>query len=417
MPFNPFEIESLRTRIYDEYFKETNLNRFEDQSPGKGILDSFLTRIEAQESFIGAQLPRSNPITATGPYLDQWLNFLNIQRKEPTRAFARAIDKVVRLKVSNGGNFGDLNGGSSIVLNPGDITFFGDSRVFSNNDFEVLTVRYSLATTTTLNPADSEVWIDVLADGVGEQYRLEIGQLATHDYTAYSSFGNIDLVVENISSITNGYDGDSDDVVGTKMLRQSVFRSDGIRSQIENILFDLDSVEDYLILPKRSGPGTVDVFLDASAFYIPFSVLQDAEEALSSITDRGVEIFIDRVRRLGVSLELDVVFKNTITEERASAIISVIQSQLFSIFNSLRIGESLNLSIFVDSFYRAFNEIQYIGQNNLYFNKAYMFEEGVGGKRIRKEIDQLEDLSPNEFTRIVLETPLLNPILIRRKYA
>lgn len=414
MALRPFVYERSRQKVLDHYLRETSLNRFEDGSPGKGILESLLTRMEQAEAYTEVEQRRSSPLTSDGIYLEQWLSWLGLQRKLPSKAFARARDRLVRLKVSNGGVFGDLTGGSPINLTPTNIRFLGSNRIVQELDQESaeLVADYVLSEPVTLDPADSEQWISVEAVYPGESYRVDTGQLNEHTFTDYQSFGIIDLVVENVGPIVTGYDGDGLELLRSRILRASLFRSTGVERKIEDLLFDIEGVQSWVLRPRRSGPGTMDIFIDTPSFHIPDSTLRDVEEALSTLQDRGTEFFVDRVERVGVALDLGVRFRNNVDSERRTAIIQAIRQELYRIFLQVGIGGILDLSSFVDEVYRSIPEIDAIGHNNRGFNAAFAFVDGIGGKRIRTSMPEMPIYYVQEFQKLVPESPLIEPFRV-----
>lgn len=416
MPSNFIDQAVRRNQVYNRYMKETNLTRFEEGSKSRSIIDALLSYQDLIETSILEEINRANPLVASSTFQDYWLDFLGIQKIEATKVTARADQRIVKLYVDTG-TFSDLDNGGTVTISPRSMTLVGRNRVFGDFETAEQTITYSNTELITMLPGDNEVWIGIEANGFGEAYRLEKNQLVSHDFSDYAAFGNVPLKVTNVVPITSGYDGDTEEILSSKIFRSAVFTDNDIEDKISNLLTEVAEVEDFLILPRFSGPGTVDVFVDNSFFTIDNTVLEAVRNRLEQIQNKGAQLFVSKVPRVGVTIILTVDFIPSVTTDDRVAIIDQIRNVLYSRMAILGIGETLDFLETANQIKASFPQLSSFGRANQYFDEVKIYRQGIVNDRVGSYFDQNTLLTLRPYERLFPETTFPNPIIVRLKNA
>lgn len=416
MPSNFIDQAVRRNNVYNRYMKETNLTRFEEGSKSRSIIDALMSYQDAIETSILGEINRANPLVANSTFQEYWLDFLGIQKVPSSKVAVRADQRIVKLYLDVG-TFGDLDNGNTITIPPNTITFVGRNKVFGDFVASEQTITYTNTETITLLPAESEAWIAIEANGFGEAYRLEKNQLSTHDFSEYAAFGDIPLKVTNVVPITSGYDGDTEEILSSKIFRSVIFADNDIESKITNLLTEIPEVEDFLILPRFSGPGTVDIFVDNSFFTIDNSILNEVRNRLEQIQNKGAQLFVSKVPRVGVTIILTVDFIASVTNEDRITYMDQIRNALYSRLAVLGIGETFDFIEAANQIKALFPQLSSFGRANQYFDEVKIYRQGIVNDRVGSYFDQNTLLTLRPYERLFPETTFPNPIIVRLKNA
>lgn len=416
MPLNFIERAKRRNETYNRFLRETNITRMEEGSKSRSLIDSILSYQETIEDLMADEITRVNPLSAQSLYLDYWLTFLNIQKLPPSKVVVTAEQKIVKLYV-DGATFGDLNNGSAINIGVGELVLTGRSRAFDDGQITEQDLTYVNTEPITLLSGDNEAFISIESSGYGEVYRLEKGQLQTHSFQDYPTFGSLDLLVTNVLPITSGYDGDSDELLGTKLFRSSFFTGFDIEDKIRNLLSEIPDVEDYKILPRFSGPGTIDVFVDNSFFTIDEVILNTVRERLEAIQNKGTQVFVSKVPRVGITIVLTLDFIPSLVYEEKIAICDQVRNLIYNNLSVRQIGEEFNFIELANLIKSNYSQILSFGRSNQYFDEVKIYKTGLFSERIGAFHDQNNVLETKEYERIFPETTFPNPIIVRPKNA
>lgn len=416
MPLNYIDLSKRRLEIYNRFRDETGLTRFEEGSKVRSLLDSIMSAFDQLELRISEDALRTNPLSSSGIYQDAWMDFLGTTKKQSTKAMVRADQKIVRVYVETG-TFGDINGGQDIIWEPRQVSFTALNRLFSQGSFEEISVLYFNSEYTILPAGESELWIGIEAEGFGEVYRVEANQLQDHNFTEYLMYPEEVIKVNNVVPITSGYDGDTDAIASAKLMQSSLFRPTTALDKMEMALLEIDDIEDFLVLPKRSGPGTVDIFVDNSFFNISETVIEETRRLLSAYENDGLEIFLNKVPRVGLTVVLSVDFHSEVSEDRQDQILDELRNRIYNTLVLGRIGDTITLSQFARDLYLAFPEVRTFGKENRFFDEVKIYRDSMSGLRVGALVNQSVPLDILNYERMFPEVSFPSPVIVRKKYA
>ena len=414
MAIIPIDSIQRRNATYDKFFQETNISRTADGSVAKSVLDAVFSELEAIENRSEEVRSDLNPLTANGPYLELWSEFLGIERRLALRAFALDSDRIVKMFVDTG-TFGDLNNGADLVIDRNSISFTGNAKMITDIGFEEYSVEYELIENTIILPAsESELYISVVASQYGTEHNIGKNQLVGHSFSNYPAYPNTILQVTNTAPILNGVDEEDDDSIRYRISRASYTRTNSTIQKLNNVVNLIPGIRDVVIIEGYSGYGTLDLFIDANTFTIPDSLIEDAMRKVIEINYEGLEVFMNKSPRIGISIELSVKFKNNILEDDKNNILIAIESEILNSLIDLNVGEGINFASLYDNLNGSYIEIQQLGIKNEGFDSIIIYRPGLGNRRSATVLENTTiEFTPNNIERILPEDSLARPVLVK----
>lgn len=404
MPVNFGERNTRRFQTIDRFLKETGVTRIEQGSVAQALIDAIFAEMDSLEIGVQSELLNFNPLSAGESYAQAWADLFGIQPRMPKRAFATAFDKAVRLFVRVG-TFGDLTGGSPLILPVGSFRVYGVSRqVFNDSERSEFPLSYELIDAVTLEPTDSEVWISVVASGAGSSYDVGVGALNSHDYPLEG------LEVENVLPILNSENGDTAESLRYAITRSAYGRNPSSEDRILYALQRISAIDDLRIKRGVSHPASIDIYIDTISFLIPDSLVQEANQAIQSLVESPEKIFVAKAPRIGLSLQADVEFKIGVSESKKEELLISLENLCFARLSRLRLGQPLALEDLRRDLLLAHAEVA-----NLHDMRAWIHRDSFTGIRVFSEIPADTYIEPESHERLFPEQVSRKPFLFRRR--
>lgn len=404
MPVNFGERNTRRFQTIDRFLKETGVTRIEQGSVAQALLDAIFAEMDSLEIGVQSELLNFNPLSAGESYAQAWADLFGIQPRLPKRAFATAFDKAVRLFVRVG-TFGDLTGGSPLVLPPGSFQIYGVSRqVFNDSERSEFPLSYELVDTVTLQPADSEAWISVVASGAGSSYDVGVGALSSHDYPLEG------LEVENVLPILNSENGDTPESLRYAITRSAYGRNPSAEDRILYALQRISAISDLRIRRGFSHPASIDIYIDTISFLIPDSLVQEASQAIQSLVESPEKVFVSKAPRVGLSLQADVEFKIGTSESRKDEILLGLENLCFASLSRMKLGQPMSLEDLRRDLLIGYAEVA-----NLHDMRAWIHRDSFAGTRVYSEVSPDTYIEPELHERLFPEQVSRKPFLFRRR--
>lgn len=414
MPLTVLNRARRNAAIQEKFYGESNITRTEEGSIGRALQDSIRSELRAVEDRIDTAGADANPITSSGPHLELWSEFFDQERDLTVRAEVQEADRVVRLTPGPGAStFGDLNGGLAMTVTASEFRAFGRSQLFTDRGVEEFDIEYELFEDLTLNPADTEQYISIIATQPGSEFNIGANQLKDHNFINYTTYPDIKLTIENLSPITNGDDDEDDDRFRYRLSRLGFLRPVDFPEQISNEINRIPGINDVITIQNFSGSGTIDYFIDTQSFQVPDNILDQAREAVQRANNHGANINVDKIQRLGIAIELTVKFKPGTTEEDKNIILNNIELQITNEIVTTNIGESLDLEDLYRRIGLAYNNVASIGNTGKGFDSVILYREGLFEQRVGEALaNTLSIIQLSQIERLLPENSILRPFKV-----
>lgn len=415
MPVGHVDKAIRNSEILQKFYDETGVTRTSDGSNAKALHDAIVDRIEAVERRQEDSHSDMFPMTASGPYLELWMQWADLEAKLSSKAYSLEEDQVVRFVPGDGAaTFGDLNDGNPITLLRGSTTITGATKFSTNRGFEEFDVEYDLLEDYVLQPGDSEQWIGVIALESGTEFNISAGQLRNHSFSGYSTYPERKLIIENVSPIASGETDEEESQIRYRLSRNATSRTRSFGERIAARLDTIPGVSDVIFFAGYSGAGSIDFYLDSQSFEVAESTLEDARELAEENNSFGAIINVDAVERVGIYVELGVSFKPSTSSEVKDAILEAMRTNIYNQVLALNSGDSLDLAALYRSLIITFVPVASIGIENQYFDKVILYRGGLLGQRLGEQLDRETSLiSVGEVERLLPEVSFADPIIVR----
>lgn len=262
--------------------------------------------------------------SASGQNLENLAALFGIRRSVAARAYSDLVERNFQISVSSG-TFGDLNGGSDIVLPAGTIFFYSSA----NNGERI---EYRLKNATTLSAGNSLVYASIEALRTGKVSNISAGLLSEHT-TGYS------IRVTNNYPIINGRDFQTDEELRYLISIAPFVRAACGTPAIRSIMASIQGVTEYSIFPFYEGIGTTGIIIDFFDNSISNHYLNSVKNLILPVVAAGELLVVERVGQIKVAVTLTV--ESSYSDAEVSAAIS---SALREAFSELSIGTPLEMS-------------------------------------------------------------------------
>lgn len=368
---------SLRNAALTETFlRESGISRIDSGGIGGNLFASVLRQQEQTEDQNELVLQSVLPMSATGEYAQAWHDLLVGPTPPASIASALDVDRVVRFFVKTG-TFGDLNGGNDITL-PAGSQIWGVQR--SQAGVEEAEVRYELPEAEVLPAAASWKYVSARALSYGSVFNVGKGVLTNHNFTNYSTYPALSLLVSNDEPIVNGSDEALPETLQSNISRAQWLR---VRSTEEKCLLLASSVagvDSATIVRGLSSPNSIDIFVDSPSFVVPASLLREVSIRVNSQLMNNERVFVSPIPRLGFSLEAGILFRVGTTAEEEGEVFGRLQALCAERFAQLGVGVAIDLQDLYFGLLRANSAIATLGRQGV-FDKVSIYRDGLGGLR------------------------------------
>ena len=289
------------------------------------------TNAENRRAFESLQLS-----TATGADLDYLgLQWAGLQRKLATFAKVNSRHKNLYFYAMNQasgtsirGTFGDINGGSNIVIPRGTQI---SSRKVTNSSNSII---YNLDTDITLLASDSIKFVNATAITMGAGMNCADGVLRYHDFGDYTNSGFNSLKCNNRFPVLNGADRESDTAYRFRVAEYIPAIVQNNQSKIRLIGLTIPGVEDIRILNGYFGIGSAAVVVfgidheATPALTAKFQELlnQNQGPGLAIVAISGVRVYFDFDLRILVTRQLSLEEENVLKTQCGNMLISELKS-------------------------------------------------------------------------------------------
>tara|TARA_Y100000310_G_scaffold319271_1_gene374364 strand:+ start:5726 stop:6964 length:1239 start_codon:yes stop_codon:yes gene_type:complete len=398
-------VSDIETRFVAE-LRKSGLTYFSENSKGRALAKILSREIVNAGEFHAQTTNKAFAKYAEGDLLEAICWLFGLSRELATKAVSYSWELNQRFYVSSG-TFGDINAGADITI-PAGTTIFSSSRATLDED-----INYTTTSEVILDKDDSEGFVSLEAIKEGSRSNIGAHVLREHDFASYTDFANETLLTRNAYAIVNGQDREGDGELRFRLSIAATAMEAANSSALQYQLLQVAGVRDLKIIPYYDGIGTTAAFLVGQGNEAPPSMVIEAQEVLSRTASNAVLATAYAPPQVGVAFTTQINMTRPVTVNEQNEIATNLASIISSLFNDLRIGASLNLSLMRNLLVRVDSRIASFGQdpNTSPFDSLYIYRTSdYTGDRIRFEWLNTNEISIEDHEVIVPESSLVNPI-------
>lgn len=390
--------------IIQEVIQNTNITRSSPGSKTRALVSAISRKMGRMWNQFDLNMAQAYLDGAEGQFLDFLGNMMGMTRLGEEAASVGAADKNVKFFVTIG-TFGDINGGSAILIPAGTLISTGP---------EGAGIQYRVVAATILLASQSEAYITVQSVRTGTDVNVGAAQLVYHNFSNYLDSANNTLGVTNEASIVNGQDIETDTNFRFRIANQVTASEKANLTAMRLSALSVPGVADVVIVPYHRGIGTVDMLIKSTVPRISDSLVSAVQTAIDEVTSQGIVATARGPNEVGISMVGTLTLKSRVSSEEESNIISTATDNVSDYINTLDIGEEFVVQEIIERVLASSELIKQLGSTSVPLDKLFMYRPTkLEDNRIRSSL--LDNLTPEVDERIIVEdiSAGTTPILFR----
>lgn len=384
----------------------TNFTFLSPGSKARMLIDILSEELGLQaqqfDQNIGAGLLRK----ASGVMLDYIGEIYGLSRLNEIKAEVTSEEQNFTLYTFNA-NFGAINNGGNIIVEPGQLRFSNDEGFGSDSVIYVNTERILLLNT------ENKVFFAAQSVDAGSNANVGSNALVFHDFNNYADSINRTLLVTNSNTVSYGRDRESDENYRYRIQKEKISSEAGNETAIRLALLIIPGVADVIRVPYARGVGTCDWLISSTSINVSAELLEVAQEAIESKQSVGMSNIAKSPVLIGTELIFALKYKGRLEDRQKAKIKADVRKNISDYINNLEIAESLILDQVVRIILNSSDLIESMGDENSSDNFRNIFiykRSGLSNALIRKTL--LTDYTAKNYERVILENTIETPITI-----
>lgn len=325
------------TKSYDALLQEslaalvsqTNITQLGPGSKARALLEIINARLAGAYQYLDQQLANSLLASAQGIYLDLLGDLLACPRQEASYASAESGAENVYFYVSSG-SFGDLNSGNDIIVPAGTVI----SMMPSDGD-RTKQISFQVVEEATLPAAASQTFVSVEAMLSGSQGAVGSNTLKTHSLGSYQGT----LLVNNVDSIGNGQDRESDESYRWRLSRQVTAAAKANETAVRLACLAVPGVADVIIHPYARGASSFDVYVLSSTSQASSALLAAVQAAIDKSQALGVRGLARAPITIGLQFQARVYLTRAVSDIEAAILQEQLTQRTIQYLAGFKIGQ------------------------------------------------------------------------------
>ena len=401
----PLFAETEQKIFGDILFDVVNNTVITRTSPGakmKSLVDAVSKKMGQMYTRFDLNISQAFLNGAKGKYLDFIGSMLNLPRLGESRAVVAIKDRNMRFYVEIG-TFGDINGGSSILLPAGTIV---SSDVAASGNI------YKLLVSVVLSASASEAFVPAEALRSGTQGNLGKNALRFHNFNNYVDTVSDSLKVTNDAEISAGQNPESDTNYRFRIANQTVASESANATAIRLAALTVPGVANIVILPQARGIGSFDLLIQSITPIPSETLLSAVRESVLNHTAAGNIGSIRAPIELGMTISGNLILRKVVSASEQTNIINAATQNITAYINNLDIGEEFIFNEAIERVMATSELIKDIGVPTLPFEELFSYTPSrVEDNKIRSSL--ISNFSPQTDAKISIElkyagsTPIL----------
>lgn len=399
------------------------VRQFNIGSKGRSVVETYAPEVQNLARLMDSHEEQCLFPTSSGRALSQWGVTSGVQRYESRNASVTAEDRIIRFSVSNGGTFGSINGGNSIVLpagtyltSPADVARELDAAYIGVNSPDSIrdrAIHFSLTTELVCASDKTEAWASARALTPGSDGNLTSPRMIrSHSYTDYSDYLNKSLVVTNVKPILNGSNPEGPDSYKYRISKAMTSAEKANLTALREAALKVGGVADVVIVPYEEGPGNVAIYIKGTSSIISDSTINEVQQACELVVAEGCYPIARRPYQVGIEIVSNLQYREDYKADIKAQIRQnlAVAAQLY--INSLDLGPILSFDSMARSLRESDSRITAVGSNpTTKFDSVYAWfpaRLASGGRRRERLI--VPQFSVPMTARVVAEISLTTPV-------
>ena len=391
--------------MYD-LLNSTNVSRSSPGSKMKALAQTVSKKMGRMWSQFDLNIGVAFLSGAEGKYLEFIGDLLGLPRLGEEPARVGSAERIIRFYVETG-NFGDINGGSSILLDSGTIISTGVG---------CTGIRYRVSASTTLNLLDSEAFIPAQSVKAGSGTNVGSLTLNYHSFTGYVDITNSSLKVTNDADITTGEDLEIDSNYRFRLANRITSIEGGNEVSARLAALEVPGVADVVLIPFFRGIGTSEILVKAITPTITTGLIAAVSSSVNTVTSEGFVRTVRGPTELGLSMTSTLTPTRVLSPEETTETLENVTQNVSDYVNSLDIGEDFIINEVVETVLATSALIKNIGTAGRPLEKLFVYRPSrLEDNKVRSSL--LTDLLGEADARIIVEPNYAGPTPILFRFS
>lgn len=323
---------SILKDFKDTMTQRTGINNYDSDSKARSLIDSFkeaALRIneDNRTAHKAGQLS-----SAEGDALINFGTSRGISKLAATVARVTPEELNLAFYVESG-TFGDINGGSSIVLDAGE-TIYSEA----NNNELGTRIEYKLSEAVTLPSGEGLVYVGAVASTTGTIGNVGHGVLREHNFTDYTDSANNTLKVINFYPILNGQDEETDTQYRFRIAQNYNRLHQNSDARILLTSLRVPGVLEVKPISGYYGIGTVGVVVLGADFQSNQSLVEAVQSRLNRYNGPAGKMIAVPAAQTLVDLELSIKTSRALNPSEVARLNAQIRRIANNYFRSVGLG-------------------------------------------------------------------------------
>ena len=203
------------------------------------------------------------------------------------------------------------------------------------------TLNKRYITTTDVELSGEEVYVPVIAEGIGSLYNVGIGELSRWDWESQPEFQPLKdfVLVTNTASITSGSTVESDDSLRIRIFNSVIENAKANGLSIQQAALSVPGVRTATVIGGYKGPGTYKINITGTSPIVSEGLINNVRQVVESVSAVGAKAFVDRPTYSGVDMKIILLLSDT--NQNHDEIMREVRSNIVSYINNIEIGGTL----------------------------------------------------------------------------
>lgn len=406
MEFLDLKTQDIVSNALQKLNDFTNFTFLSPGSKARLLVDIISEEVGLQAEQFDSNIALGFLRKAQGTTLDAIAEIYGMERLPEVKSEVTAAEQNFMLYTLSL-NFGAINNGADIVIQPGEL-------VFSNTiDQSSGSIIYVNTDQIVLKNTDTKTYFSAQSLIAGSQANAGAGTLNHHTFTKYADALNRSLLVTNVNTISYGRDRETDDNFKYRIQKEKISSEAGNETAIRLALLVIPGIADVIRLPYVRGIGTADWLISSTSVAVSQELLDVAQQEIDKKQSSGMSNLAKAPVLIGAEFIFSLSYKGQLETNQKDKIKSDIKKNISDYVNNLQIGETLVLDQIVKIILNSSDLIESMGDSNSSenFKNVFLYKRsGLSNLLTRKTLTT--DYAARTNERVVLETTIENPVVI-----
>ena len=406
MEFLDLKTDDIVSNALQKLNDFTNFTFLSPGSKARLLVDILSEELGLQSSEFDSNIAAGFLRKAQGVTLDAIAEIYGLERLTEVRAKVLAAEQNFYL-YTLGLNFGSINNGLDITIEPGELRFSNLPTQDSNS------IIYTNVDKIILKNTENKIYFAAQSLTPGAGSNIGANTLNYHTFTKYADSLNQSLLVTNNNTISYGRDRESDENFRYRIQKEKISSEAGNETAIRLALLVIPGISNVTRIPYVRGIGTADWLISSTSVAVSNELIAMAQNAIDKKESSGMSNLARSPVLIGLEFVFSLTYRGQLETAQKEKIKSDIKKNISDYVNNLQIGETLILDQIIRIILSSSDLIESMGDSDSSenFKNVFLYKRsGLSNLLTRKTLTSNYTTKQNE--RVVLETTIENPIVI-----